>query len=372
MPRSLRAGCPCHFSHIVGLCRGEWDELPGHWSWKDGNVTNRERVLAAVQHRTPDKVPYDIRFTQPAHARMVEYYGDPEFEQKLGNCFTWLRPHPPGARHTQVRPDLWRDEFGVEWDRRIDKDIGVVCNRLIAPANVETCAFPDPHDPARYSGFDAAIASSRENAVLVSLGFTLFERAWTLAGMENILMAMATDKPFINRLLDRILEFNLAVIEHACAHDIDIFRFGDDWGHQRGVLMGPALWREFIKPRFRQMCQLVKSKGKLTMLHCCGKVDELFPDMIECALDIFNPFQPEVMSVYKMKARYGSALTFYGGISIQRSLPFGTVQQVKDEVRRLLNLIGENGGYIASPSHDIPRDARPENIAAMIEVLQNQ
>jgi uroporphyrinogen decarboxylase len=335
-------------------------------------MTNRERVLAALRHQTPDKVPYDIRFTQPAHARMVEYYGDPDFEQKLGNCFTWLRPHPPGARFVQVRADLWRDEFGVEWDRHIDQDIGVVCNRLITPANVETFAFPDAHDPARYNSFDEVIAANPDNAVLVSLGYTLFERAWTLAGMENILMAMAADKPFINKLLDRIVEFNLGVIENACAHNIDIFRFGDDWGHQRGVLMGPGLWREFIKPRFKEMCQLVKSKGKFTMLHCCGKVDELFPDMIECGLDIFNPFQPEVMSVYKMKARYGDRLTFYGGISIQRSLPFGTVEQVKDEVRRLLDVVGENGGYIASPSHDIPRDARPENIAAMIEVLQNQ
>ena len=335
-------------------------------------MTNRERVLAALRHQAPDKVPYDIRFTQPAHARMVEYYGDPDFEGKLGNCFTWLRPHRPEGRYAEVEVDRWRDEFGVEWDRRIDKDIGMVCNRLVTPENVGSFEFPNPNDPARYESFDRVIAASHDNAVLVSLGFTLFERAWTLAGMENILIAMAAEKPFINRLLDRILEFNLAVIEKACAHDIDIFRFGDDWGHQRGVLMGPALWREFIKPRFAQMCRLVKSKGKFTMLHCCGKVDELFPDMIECGLDVFNPFQPEVMSVQKMKACYGDKLTFYGGISIQRSLPFGTVQQVKDEVRRLIDVVGANGGYIASPSHDIPRDARPENIAAMIEILQNQ
>ncbi|HNS19111.1 MAG TPA: uroporphyrinogen decarboxylase family protein [Sedimentisphaerales bacterium] len=153
---------------------------------------------------------------------------------------------------------------------------------------------------------------------------------------------------------------------------MDIFRFGDDWGHQRGVLMGPDLWRRFIKPRFRMMCELVKSKGKLVMLHSCGKVDELFDDLIECGLDIFNPFQPEVMDVFDVKKRYGDRLTFYGGISIQRTLPFGTVQQVRDEVRRLLDVVGADGGYIASPSHDIPGDAKPENLAAMIEVLQNQ
>lgn len=335
-------------------------------------MTNRERVLAALAHRRPEKVPYDIRFTQPAHTKMVEYYGDPDFESKLGNCFTWLRPHLPDARFVEVAPNIWADEFGVRWDRHADKDIGVVCNRLVTPENVTNFEFPDPNDPRRYESFDGAVAANGSTAVLVSLGFSLFERAWTLAGMENVLMAMATDKQFANTLLDRILEFNLAIIENACTPKVDIFRFGDDWGHQRGVLMGPGLWREFIKPRFKEMCRLVKSKGKFVMLHCCGKVDELFGDLIECGLDIFNPFQPEVMDVFEVKRQYGDSLSFYGGISIQRTLPFGTVRQVRDEVRRLIDLVGENGGYIASPSHDTPRDAKPENIAAMIEVLQNQ
>jgi uroporphyrinogen decarboxylase len=335
-------------------------------------VNNRDRVLTALKHNQPDRVPYDIQFTVPARAKMVDYYDDPGFESKLGNCFTWLRPHPPGARFQEIRPNIWADEFGVLWDRHIDKDIGVVCNQLVTPENVAEFAFPDPHDPARYESFDAVIAAHPDRIALVSLGFSLFERAWTLAGMENVMMAMVTDTGFADTLLDRILEFDLAVIANACRHDIDIFRFGDDWGQQRGLLMGPDLWRRFIKPRFKAMCQAVKAAGKYTMLHCCGKVDEIFPDLIECGLDIFNPFQPEVMDVFEIKRTYGNDLTFYGGISIQRTLPFGTVQQVKHEVRRLLDRIGEDGGYIASPSHDIPGDARPENIAAMIDVLQNQ
>jgi len=329
-------------------------------------------VLTALQHQQPDRVPYDIQFTVPARAQMVDHCGDPDFEANLGNCFAWLRPHPPGARFEEVAPDIWADEFGVQWDRHVDKDIGVVCNRLVTPENVARFTFPDPHDPARYAGFDDVIAAHRDRAVLVSLGFSLFERAWTLAGMENVLMAMVSDAGFADALLDRILEFNLAIIENACAHAIDIVRFGDDWGQQRGLLMGPELWRRFIKPRFQAMCQAVKARGKITMLHCCGKVDEIFPDLIECGLDIFNPFQPEVMDVFDVKQTYGNDLTFYGGISIQRTLPFGTVGQVRDEVRRLLDVVGAQGGYIASPSHDLPGDARPENIAAMIDVLQNQ
>ena len=100
--------------------------------------------------------------------------------------------------------------------------------------------------------------------------------------------------------------------------------------------------------------------------------DGRFPELIECGLNIFNPFQPEVIDVFESKRRYGDRLSFYGGISIQKTLPYGTVGQVKDEVRRLIKVVGENGGYIASPSHDLPADAKAENIAAMIEVLQDQ
>ena len=335
-------------------------------------MNNRQRVLTALTHKQPDVVPYDIQFTEPARAKMAAYYDDPDFESKLGNCFTWFRPHPRDVRYELVDRDIWEDEFKVRWNRSIDKDIGVPCGKIISPENIDDYEWPDPHDPTRYDFIDKAIPQAKGNVVLVSLGFALFERAWTLVGMEELLTHMLTDKDFVNRLLDEILRYNLGIIEHACSLDIDVFRFGDDWGQQRGLIMGVDLWREFIKPRIKTMYELVKSEGKYVMIHCCGKVDEIFSDLIECGLDIFNPFQPEVMDVFEIKKQYGDHLSFYGGISIQKTLPYGTVREVKDEVRRLIDVIGANGGYIASPSHDLPADARPENVAAMIEVLQEQ
>ena len=334
-------------------------------------MNNRERVLATLNHEQPDSVPYSIAFTQPAHAKMAAYYGDPDFASKLHNCLTVQSCAPVGGWQ-EVETDIWEDQFGVLWDRTIDKDIGTVCNRLVAPANLRDYVFPDPDDPSRYSAYAHAPTDKGDRFVVVNLGFSLFERAWTLVGMENLLMAMVTDKPFANELLDRILEWNLRVIGNACAYDIDAMMFGDDWGMQTGVLMGPALWREFIKPRIREMYGLAKSRGKYVFIHSCGKVDALFPDLIECGLDMFNPFQPEVMDVFQMKALYGGRLSFFGGISTQKTLPYASVDVVKDQVRRLLEVVGKNGGYIAAPAHDIPADARPENIAAMVEVLQNQ
>ncbi len=334
-------------------------------------MTNKERVIDSFNHRQPDRIPYDIGFTIKARTKMVEFYSDPEFESKLDNCFYELGTHKSGGSRI-VATDIREDEFGVHWDQSIDKDIGTVCNCIVTPETLKDYEFPDPDNPTRFKDYNSTIENNPDKFLVANIGFSLFERAWTLAGMENILMGMITNPDFVHELLDRILEYNLKIIRHVCDHDIDGMRFGDDWGQQTGLLMGPRLWREFIKPRLKQMYQAVKSKNKCVLIHCCGKVDEIFPDLIEIGLDVFNPFQPEVMDVYEMKRKYGHKLSFFGGISTQRTLPFATVQQVKDEVRRLLDNIGKDGGYIAAPSHAIPGDAKPENIAAMIEVLNNQ
>ena len=328
----------------------------------------RRNVLDALQHKQPAKIPYDIRFTKNARQKMIEFYSDPDFESTLDNCLAIVRSYS----FREIRPNIWEDPFGVQWDRTLDKDIGIVVNRLITPETFDEYVFPDPDDPAIYSRYPEALTHRNESLVTVKMGYNLFERAWSLVGMENLFVYMVTHKPFVHTLLDKILGYNLKVIENSCQFDVDAVFLGDDWGQQTGLLMGPKLWREFIKPRIREMYQLAKSKGKYVLIHCCGKVQELFPDLIECGLDVFNPFQPEVMDVFEMKQTFGDQLSFYGGISTQRTLPFGSVQETRDEVNKLLDVVGKNGGYIASPAHAIPGDAKPENIAAMIEVLQNQ
>jgi len=334
-------------------------------------MTIRERVLASLQHRQPDKIPYHVGFTYHAYRKMAEYCGDSDFLSKIGNCFWVVDCHQRNAWR-EVSPGHMQDHFGVVWDRTVDKDIGVVANRAITPENVETYPFPDPASRDVWEPLEAAAAEKGDTFLIAQVGFSLFERAWTLAGMEQVLMGMAGDPDFVNRLLDRIVEYNLQIIERACSYDIDAMMFGDDWGSQRGLITGPAFWCEYILPRVRRMYQAVKQRGKYVLIHSCGRVDELFPHLIEAGVDVFNPFQPEVIDVYEAKRTYGSRLSFYGGISTQHTLPYGTPQETREEVKRLLDVVGENGGYIAAPAHDIPGDAKPENIAAMLEVLQSQ
>jgi len=135
--------------------------------------------------------------------------------------------------------------------------------------------------------------------------------------------------------------------------------------------MGPKCWNEFIYPQIKRMYAVVREAGKFVLIHCCGDVDELFEDLIEIGVNCFNPFQPEVMDVWSLLPRHRGRLAFYGGLSMQRTLPYGSVDDVRDESRRLLEL-GSETGYIFSPSHDVEGDVPLENMLAFIEEAQRQ
>ena len=151
--------------------------------------------------------------------------------------------------------------------------------------------------------------------------------------------------------MNEIAAYNIAQIDEALKYDIDAVYFGDDWGQQIGLQMGPGLWYEFIYPVLKQMYGVVRKEGRVVMIHSCGDVNELFDDLIEIGLNCFNPFQPEVMDVFNLLKRYSGRLAFHGGLSTQKTLPFLSAEEVKSETRRLLDA-GKDGGYIFAPAHD--------------------
>ncbi len=136
--------------------------------------------------------------------------------------------------------------------------------------------------------------------------------------------------------------------------------------------LGPRLWRRFLKPCLARMFGRVKAAGKFVHIHSDGDVTAIFDDLIEIGLDVYNPFQPEIMDVYELKRRYRGRLAFHGGVGIQGLLPHGTPQQVKAEVRRLVREVGAGGGYILGPSHAIMADTPVENLVALIEAMREQ
>lgn len=332
------------------------------------NPTPRDRVLAALRHQSPDVTPWQINLTADAHDQTARYLGDSDFERKIGNHMAsygdgWFR---------EVRPSYWQDQFGIVWNRSIDRDIGNVETYLLPEPDISLYAFPEPDLERNALGLQALLRDHPDRFTVASIGFSMFERAWTLRGMENLLMDMVLQPAFVDALLDRILEYNLKVLEQMVEYPVDCIYFGDDWGQQRGLIMGPRHWRRFIKPRVAAMYARAKAAGKYVMQHSCGDVASLFPDLIEMGLDVFNTFQPEVMDVDRCKREYGAHLTFYGGISTQQVLPRMGPHALRAHIRDMMARIGRDGGYIVAPTHAIPRDVPPENIVAFIETVQAQ
>ena len=335
-------------------------------------MTCRERVHTILRHEQPDICPWSIGFTQGALKSLIDYTGDEQIVDKLGNHTAGYHPSMPNA-WVEVAPGIMRDEFGVTWDRSHGhKDIGNPDGKIFPEPRLGDYVFPDPADPARWEVFEAQMAEPTDKFRIMDIGFSLFERAWTMRGMENLLMDMIIHPEFVDELLERITEFNLVLVRRSVKYDIDAVGFGDDWGQQLGMIMGPKLWRRFIKPHLARMYGAAHEGGKYVFIHSCGKVDEVFPELIEIGLNCFNPFQPEVMDVYEMKRLYGDRLSFNGGVSTQKTLPYGTPAEVTAEVQRLIKEIGKNGGYICAPAHAIPGDAKPENMVALLEAVHNQ
>jgi uroporphyrinogen decarboxylase len=272
--------------------------------------------------------------------------------------------------YEQVEDGLWLDEWGVLWDQRIDRDLGVPANQLLRDRSLAPLRLPDPHDPLRYAALPAYMSRHADLFQVFSVSFSLFERAWTLRGMPDLMVDMVEAPEFVDELLDEILAWNLAVLDRMLQEPFDGVLFGDDWGQQRGLLFGLPRWRRFIAPRIARMYERVRASGKVVGIHCCGKVEVLFPDLIGLGVQVFNPFQPEVMDLFEMKRRFGGDLTFYGGVSVQRLLPFGTPQEVRDETRRLIEVVGRGGGFIIAPSHEMPGDIPLGNMLALVETVQ--
>lgn len=335
-------------------------------------MTKKERVISAILHKYTGFTPYNIDFTLQGHQRVAQYLGDKEFVSKIGNHTAYF-----DCKNSQIEltpgGGYWKDEFGVIWNKNgTDKDIGVIDNILIPEPDMSGYKMPDVDENYARSRMEKLVNTSGDAFRIAAIGFSMFERGWTLTGMENLLVYMLTDPIFVDELFDSILEHNLKAIDIALEYDIDCFHFGDDWGQQKGLIMGAGCWRRFIKPRIAKMYERVKSKGKFVSQHCCGDISEIFPDLIEIGLDVYQTFQPEIYDIKKVKQEFGESLTFWGGISTQRLLPFASPDEVKSVTRETIKIVGKGGGYIAAPTHSVPGDVPPENIVALIEVFQNQ
>ena len=332
----------------------------------------RERVNAAISHKETGAVPYNIELTSEELAKVSEYLGihKEDFFSWAGNHVEKVSCNIGGSI---IRPGYFRDEFGVVWDRSgLDKDIGVIDEIILKEPDLSNYTFPEQDTGAIRRTVRRLAENGRDTFKFGKIGLAYYERAWSLRGMENLLTDFVLEPAFVEELFEKIVHYNLKSIEAALDYDIDGFYFGDDYGQQTGLIMSPEIWRRFIKPGLARMFERVKSSGKVVALHSCGNIGEIFGDLIDIGLDVYQTFQPEVYDIKRVKAKYGNNLTFWGGISTQQLLPYARPEELRSTVKEIMGIMSVNGGYIAAPTHQVPVDVPPENIAALVEVFKNQ
>lgn len=375
----------------------------------------RQRLLTALNHQEPDRIPFDLGSTQitgihvSAYRRLRRALGLPETEPELCDSIQQLAlPEEDFLQRLQVDTrglyplnshnwgvveedagEYWvyHDEWGITHMR--PKEDGLYYSIWEVPlpqsdltaADIRHHSWPDMGASWRVAGLrDQAEHYRRDGyAVVLKDAFAgIFEFAQRLVGMENLLLMMAMDEALAGVLFDKLLELKLDYWQTALSElgdVVDVVTYADDYGTQTSQLISPAMFRQQLKPRVQQVLALQARLAPYAkrFFHSDGNVRPLIPDFIEMGVDILNPVQATAvgMDLHELKREYGRDLVFWGGgVDTQDILPNGTPQEVRADVRRNIEVLAPGGGYVFNTVHNIQADVPPENIIAMWETLQ--
>lgn len=408
-------------------------------------MTSRERILASIDHREPDRVPVDLGSTPSsgisaiAYGRLKQHLGlttgqtrvydvvqqlaQPEdvildryridvldigrtfntrdedwrevslFDGSKAQYPQWFHPEatpdggflaraadgtaiaaqPKGMNFYDQTCFPWEDDYPAELDGLPDA-MGKVLWAALAHSPWDHAAEPDFWETLRRNALELRAGSDR--ALMVVAGCNLFEWGTFLRRIDNFLMDLLAEPEQVERLLDALVAIHLRTLEKVCTAvgDVaDIIRFGDDLGMNTGPFMSPATYRSLFKPRHSLLCDYVhKHSNMRTFLHSCGSIHALLPDLIEAGFEVINPVQTQCldMEAERLKKDFGNDITFWGGGADTRSiLNHGTPQEVRDDVRRRIDIFAPGGGFVFNTIHNILGDVPPENIEAMFEAV---
>ncbi len=370
------------------------------------NMTHRERVLTSLRHQSPDRVPLDLggtgasTITEGGYGRLRAHLGVPtdcmpevlsrrastviperEVIDRLGADTLALLSQGPDLRaEHEIGPGMLFDEWGVTWRKLEGSHYIPIDGPLMkidepVPADLDKFPWPDPTDPGRYRGLRERarlLHESTDRAIILNAWLGPVHASQFLRGYTEWLEDLLLRPKFLEALLDRIADIWVEATTRAldeCGDYVDLIQFGDDIGTQRGPLMRPDLYRKLIKPRHARLFAAARSTGKPLLFHTCGSVVTLIPDLIESGVDALNPVQVAAagMDTSRLKREFGRDLAFWGAIDTQRVLPLGTTEDVREEVRRRLDHLYHDGGYVLCGVHNLQADVPPENIVAMYE-----
>ena len=376
-------------------------------------LTSRQRVITALNREVPDRVPtyadfspglYDTFLEQtgapPPHrspwsvwsARPVVTYeqddglSDPaeyfnydvrvvEFgETRERHDFSAYLPDDLPLERTRV------DEWGIAWVRGSQHHFETMVYPLAEASQISDIeAYPWPDVTA---GYRREVARQRIEEVhdkgcavlgwAPFIGGTFFEMAWRLRGLDTFLMDMITNPDFAACLLDTIGEMSIANCCYLAEVGADVILTGDDVGMQDRMMMSPAMWRRWLKPRYAELISRVEAANPdaLIFYHSDGYIEPIIPELIEIGVEVLNPVQPECMDPEAIKEQYGDRLAFWGTMGTQTTFPQGSPDQIRAMVKERVETVGRGGGLLLAPSHKLEPDVPWENVVAFFEAIK--
>lgn len=329
----------------------------------------REYVLEQIEHHETRLVPYTLSFEGDVSERLDAYYGNQDWRQRIKPYIITVSAVDTDKKEP-IDDVYMRDAYGGVW--RVDRRPWHLEKPPLDRPSLDGYEFPKPEKFFRPDWKEQAKKTCEENKdsfLVAYLGWGLFERSWNIRGFENILMDAIDAPDFLEELLDGLMNLYLAFIEYTVDLPVDAIFFGDDWGDQRGVILGPERWRRFLKPRWARLYEATHAAGKIVMHHSCGSVADIMPDIIEIGMDTLESVQPEAkgMNPYELKKKWGDKITFWGGLGSQSTIPFGTPDEIRAEIRRLRREMGQGGGYILAPAKPLQPETPTENAVAVLE-----
>jgi uroporphyrinogen decarboxylase len=341
-------------------------------------MNSRERVQAALNHQPTDRVPIFMWFHPETAGILSKLLEIPAgcLGDVMGNDVqqTWVNNN--FAMEGIVHPhdgDSHVDAWGIQWVR------GFGFNQIehhplgsSAPAEVLAYTFPQHQLPALFAAMDKVAPSAQEGEYFLGCDISpcVYEMYWRLRGMQQALLDMVENPDFAAAMLQRCADFAVLLGEEAFRrYPLDWLWTGDDVASQTNLIMSPHSWRKLVKPALARTFQLGKAHGVWVAYHCCGALRPIIPDLLEMGMDVLNPVQTNCpgMDIFELKREFGQHITFMGGLDTQYLLPQGTVSAVRQAVRKILDQVAYNGGYILAASHTIPPETPLENIFALYE-----
>jgi uroporphyrinogen decarboxylase len=353
----------------------------------------RDRVVVALAHETPDRCPMQLSFTPEFAVRLREDLdmkaggkhnplgtGNPYDLERAVGCDMLITSVGWADNYYQAERD-YVDEWGIGWHLSpyqtrfgLGHYTEISGHPLAEDRAIVSYKPPDPLRPALYEPAARAVREfGREYWVCGAAVTTIFETAWALRGLERLLMDFVLNPDLAEAILDIPFHYHLAVAKRLTSLGIDMLWVGDDVGAQDRMILSPQTWRRFLKPRLATFIAEVKALNPRLKVayHSDGMIEDIIPELIDIGLDVLNPIQPLSMDPAALKKKYGQRLCFWGSIDEQKTLPFGTAEEVREEVLLRLRTIGRGGGLVIGPTHHVQLDTPMENFWSLVNTVLN-